>query len=70
MISGFSGNGWADIQERIAHQFNISIPTENKSVNLRKIRNDAQWVFLDWAQENTPAVPHHLLRKTQRRMEK
>lgn len=70
MKTEFSGNGWADIQERIAHQFNISIPTDTKSVNLRKIKNEAQMALLDWAQENTPAVPHHLLRKIQRRMEK
>jgi len=67
MKTEFSGNGWTEIQERISHQFNTPISTDTNSVNIRKIRNDAQWALLDWAQENTPAVPHHLLRKTQRR---
>lgn len=66
----FSGNGWINVQEKICGQLDMPIPNQDNSVDLRKIKIDAQLTFLDWAQENTPAVPHHLLKKNQKRKRK
>jgi len=56
----FAGGCW---QEQVQH-LRLYMNKSKRKINYecrRKIKNEAQWIFDNWAQENIPAVPHHLI---------
>ena len=55
----FTGNNWYDQREKLAQLLKERLKQKNELK--RKIKDEAQWIFLKWADENTPAVPHHLI---------
>jgi len=51
MKSSFTGNNWINVQKKFREILN------------NQMKKEAQMIFLDWASENVPSVPHHLVRK-------
>ena len=46
----FTGNNWIHVQKKLGE---LS----------KQTKKEAQMIFLDWASENVPSVPHHLVRE-------
>jgi len=57
----YVGNGWHAQVQKLRSK--LKQKRKKNTERNRQIQNDAQWMFNDWAQENTPAVPHHLIDK-------